>query len=116
TNHPPSDSDRIRINGLLHEDVAALAALNAEISGLRTRYKELVILRNRRRKRVQTLRAIVSPLRLLPPEILSLIFMNCPRADTEGAIQNPSPLLAPLLLVQICSRWRHVALDTPRLW
>ncbi|KAJ7645621.1 hypothetical protein DFH06DRAFT_591134 [Mycena polygramma] len=116
TNDPPSDSDRIRISELLHEDAAALASLNAAIAGLRTRYKELIMLRNRRRKRVNTLRAIVSPLRILPPEILSLIFLNCPRADTEGAIQNPSRLLAPLLLVQICSRWRHVALDTPNLW
>ncbi|KAJ7857777.1 hypothetical protein B0H13DRAFT_1156463 [Mycena leptocephala] len=117
TNEAPPDLDRLRINELVDEETTALGSLNAQILELRARYRELIMQRNRRKKRVRTLRAITSPLRVLPPEILSLIFMNCPRADAgTRAIRNPSPLLAPLLLVQICSRWRRVALDTPMLW
>ncbi|KAJ7465285.1 hypothetical protein FB451DRAFT_433674 [Mycena latifolia] len=42
--------------------------------------------------------------------------MECPRAEVTETIKNPSPRLAPLLLVQICSRWRRIAMDTSALW
>ncbi|KAJ7695762.1 hypothetical protein B0H17DRAFT_1055504 [Mycena rosella] len=43
--------------------------------------------------------------------------MQCSRLEThDEVLRSASPLDAPLLLLQICSRWRHVALATPRLW
>ncbi|KAJ7465293.1 hypothetical protein FB451DRAFT_1402995 [Mycena latifolia] len=98
TNDPPPDIDRTHIYQLVNEETVALTSLDAEI------------------EIVQKLRTITSPLRLLPPEILSLIFMECPRAEVTENIKNPRPLLAPLLLVQICSRWRRIAMDTSALW
>ncbi|KAJ7134286.1 hypothetical protein C8R44DRAFT_770080 [Mycena epipterygia] len=88
-----------------------LASLDVRISELR----QLISLRNERRKNTTKLRAITS-LRHLPPEILSLISMNCPHVEVEVAIRNPSPLLAPLLLTQVCSRWRRIVQDRPVLW
>ncbi|KAJ7154283.1 hypothetical protein C8R46DRAFT_448588 [Mycena filopes] len=49
----------------------------------------------------------------LPPEILGEIFMHC--LEGLGEIV-PNPKNAPLLLCNICRRWREVALSTPRLW
>ncbi|KAJ7465295.1 hypothetical protein FB451DRAFT_433857 [Mycena latifolia] len=113
---PPPDIDRTHIYQLVNEETVALTSLDAEIAELRTRLKVLTSLRNTRREIVKKLRTITSPLRLLPPEILSLIFMECPRAEVTETIKNPSPRLAPLLLVQICSRWRQIAMDTSALW
>ncbi|KAK7046265.1 F-box domain-containing protein, partial [Favolaschia claudopus] len=49
----------------------------------------------------------------LPFELISKIFIHClPR---YGRVR-PDPQLAPLLLLQICRRWRAVALATPWLW
>ncbi|KAK6984807.1 hypothetical protein R3P38DRAFT_2743704 [Favolaschia claudopus] len=49
----------------------------------------------------------------LPFELISKVFIHClPR---YGRVR-PDPQLAPLLLLQICSRWRAVALATPWLW
>jgi len=54
---------------------------------------------------------------LLPPEILSQIFIHC-LSLTKYPTQymQPDVTIAPMLLCQISSRWRHVALNTPRLW
>ncbi|KAJ7719145.1 hypothetical protein B0H16DRAFT_1255598, partial [Mycena metata] len=49
----------------------------------------------------------------IPVEIISQIFLECLPAD--GRVR-PSPHRAPLLLAQICRRWREIALGTGQLW
>jgi hypothetical protein len=49
----------------------------------------------------------------VPIEIVSHIFTLCLPAD--GRVQ-PSPHAAPLLLTQITSQWREIALNTVKLW
>ncbi|KAJ7645979.1 hypothetical protein DFH06DRAFT_581170 [Mycena polygramma] len=63
---------------------------------------------------------------LLPPEIVALIFEYCLPSHTWHAWSPqdsgpndhlwPSPNKAPLLLAQICGRWREICLNTPSLW
>ncbi|KAJ6488231.1 hypothetical protein C8R47DRAFT_510693 [Mycena vitilis] len=62
---------------------------------------------------------------LLPPEIIVLIFEHClPFASypwhrwSSSSFDHlrPSPSKAPLLLSQICRRWREICLDAPSLW
>ncbi|KAJ7059117.1 hypothetical protein C8F01DRAFT_1146060 [Mycena amicta] len=48
----------------------------------------------------------------MPPEIVSKIFVAC-LPSTPGP---PSPTTAPLLIAQISTLWRDIALDTPALW
>ncbi|KAJ7021539.1 hypothetical protein C8F04DRAFT_1402849 [Mycena alexandri] len=49
----------------------------------------------------------------LPFELTSKIFVFC--LPIRGRVR-PHRKLAPLLLAQICGRWRAVALETPQLW
>ncbi|KAF7335155.1 F-box domain-containing protein [Mycena sanguinolenta] len=58
--------------------------------------------------------SIVYPVLLLPPEITSLIFLNC--LPDASPFPQPSPLSAPLLLAQICRQWRDIAIASPGLW
>ena len=51
----------------------------------------------------------------MPNEILSRIFFHC-LDDNPLDILQPSVRVAPLLLCQICSLWRTVALSLPELW
>ncbi|KAJ6466470.1 hypothetical protein C8R45DRAFT_1106706 [Mycena sanguinolenta] len=61
---------------------------------------------------------------VVPNEILEEIFWQClPSLDEGLALQFPSTLYitpsnmtAPLLLCQICCRWRQVAIGSARLW
>ncbi|KAF8636619.1 hypothetical protein AX17_003429 [Amanita inopinata Kibby_2008] len=54
-----------------------------------------------------------SPIRQIPIEIMQKIFLHC-LSDDEYT--RPDVHSAPLLLAQVCSPWRRVALATPRLW
>ncbi|KAJ7236189.1 hypothetical protein C8J57DRAFT_1530292 [Mycena rebaudengoi] len=56
---------------------------------------------------------VTYPVLTLPVEITSSIFLHC--LPSHGHV-IPSPLRAPLLLAQICHRWREVALSTGELW
>ncbi|KAJ7766475.1 hypothetical protein DFH07DRAFT_342671 [Mycena maculata] len=47
----------------------------------------------------------------LPPEIMSIVFEFCLPFPVM-----PVPSKAPLLLGQVCGRWREIALSTPQLW
>ncbi|KAJ7740961.1 hypothetical protein DFH07DRAFT_62728 [Mycena maculata] len=67
----------------------------------------------RKRASMQSqLNAIVYPVLTLPPEVVSEIFLHClcdPRA-------RPNVAEAPLLLCNVCSQWRTIAILTPGLW
>ncbi|KAJ6553663.1 hypothetical protein B0H10DRAFT_2124802 [Mycena sp. CBHHK59/15] len=56
--------------------------------------------------------AIVYPVLTLPPEVVSEIFIYC-LCDSRA---RPSFAVAPLLLCNICSVWRTIAVLTPALW
>ena len=56
--------------------------------------------------------ALVAPIRRLPTEIISEIFRSVPRSLREPFRKSNSPIL----LTQICSRWRAIAISTPQLW
>lgn len=57
----------------------------------------------------------LSPIRHIPIELLSTIFLYClPSQNWPALIRKVHE--APLLLLRICRQWRHVALSTARLW
>ena len=57
---------------------------------------------------------LISPLRSLPPELLSLIFSFCiPHVEDLSKGWGKSPAFN---IIQVCGRWRTIGLDTPSLW
>ncbi|KAJ7267506.1 hypothetical protein C8J57DRAFT_1327903 [Mycena rebaudengoi] len=56
--------------------------------------------------------SIVYPVLTLPSEVVSEIFIRL----NDDARARPSAAQAPLLLCNICSLWRTVAIRTPALW
>lgn len=64
-------------------------------------------------KSIANLRSLLSPIRRLPPEILTEIFQYCLPPDK---FIRPSPYEAPLLLTHVCSAWRNACLANPLLW
>jgi len=60
-----------------------------------------------------------SPAMRMPPETVGQVFMLCLPDPIRWGLQSsipPNPLIAPLLLCNICSSWRAVALSMPQLW
>ncbi|KAJ7167598.1 hypothetical protein C8R46DRAFT_1093542, partial [Mycena filopes] len=58
--------------------------------------------------------SIVYPILTLPPEITTEIFLCCLPEKRLGDVVNT--MEAPLLLLQVCSVWRQIAISTRRLW
>lgn len=58
---------------------------------------------------IEALQSMLSPIRRIPVEILSEIFVRC--LSKEG-FTRPSSGEAPLVLMMICRRWRDVAVST----
>ncbi|KAJ7022722.1 hypothetical protein C8F04DRAFT_1137129 [Mycena alexandri] len=58
-------------------------------------------------------KALLSPLRRLPLDIIQEIFLACIPTH-RNCVMSASE--APVLLGRICSSWRAIALSTPRLW
>ncbi|KAH9481742.1 hypothetical protein JR316_0006269 [Psilocybe cubensis] len=64
-------------------------------------------------KSIANLRSLLSPIRRLPPEILTEIFEYCLPSDK---FIRASPYEAPLLLTHVCSAWRNACIANPLLW
>ncbi|KAJ7163080.1 hypothetical protein C8R46DRAFT_1102378 [Mycena filopes] len=89
--------------------LALLDETDEEIAGTRIHLQRLKV---RRQDILGDLNALDSPFLQLPPELICEIFLHClPSPRTP-----PSPKAAPLLLGQVCRRWRNIALSFPPLW
>ncbi|KAJ7643769.1 hypothetical protein FB45DRAFT_1052660 [Roridomyces roridus] len=106
TNFVPSDSEVKQLHALLQEPVAELARLDALISHLVAQKASLQVV-------VDSHRALLSPIRRIPEDVLREIFISCLPDDHDALIEVTE---APMLLGRICGLWRRVANSTPRLW
>ncbi|EGO03116.1 hypothetical protein SERLA73DRAFT_70570 [Serpula lacrymans var. lacrymans S7.3] len=61
---------------------------------------------------IQSAEALLSPVRHMPPEIISRIFECC--IPPGGS--RPRASEAPLVLGRVCRTWRRIYLSTPCLW
>ncbi|KAJ7471456.1 hypothetical protein B0H11DRAFT_1867745 [Mycena galericulata] len=94
--------------------LCAIEAAENEVKGIETEFRGLGTLSDQAMKRrseletfVRTHRSMLSAIRRLPSEILSEIFIH-----SVGKQDGCRPRLAAC----VCTRWRDVALSTPRLW
>ncbi|KAJ7185254.1 hypothetical protein C8R46DRAFT_375375 [Mycena filopes] len=106
SNDPPLDSEIPRILDIISVGQDRIDSLDPQIHALQTRLALLVQERDETAKCVREHRAIVSPLRRVPPEVLCEIFALS--VDEE---EGP-----PWYLGHICRTWRGIALSYPRLW
>ncbi|KAJ3719333.1 hypothetical protein C8R42DRAFT_723021 [Lentinula raphanica] len=106
TNHSPSADELLELRSILAEPYAKLERLETEIARALCEKEKL-------NKFIDAHRALMSPIRQIPDEVLGEIFVHCLPTD-RNAIRSLDE--APLLLTTICRDWRRVALRTPRLW
>ncbi|KAK7448796.1 hypothetical protein VKT23_013526 [Stygiomarasmius scandens] len=106
TNYAASDVEAEEIKRIIRGSEQELAVLDEEITKLESRRNKISIFVNGHR-------SLCSPVRRLPPELLSQIFIHC---IPSQHLPTRSNLEAPLLFLQVCRKWRQVTLDTPALW
>ncbi|KAJ7664576.1 hypothetical protein DFH06DRAFT_1127986 [Mycena polygramma] len=112
---PPLDlPSRNGANSRLNLPTSTLRAYVADIRSEILRYRrDVAVLEAKERELESQLALVIYPVLTLPTEIISLIFVHC--LPDHGRVR-PSPRKPPLLLAQICSLWRGIALSTGLLW
>ncbi|KAL0581137.1 hypothetical protein V5O48_000926 [Marasmius crinis-equi] len=111
TNYSPNKGEAGQITALLNLPEQNLRELDANIARVEETLNKLRIQRETLQDFIDSHRALLSPFRRLPEDIVREIFLRC---------LDPYPIRstkrAPLLLTTICRSWRDIALATPRLW
>ena len=106
SNVPPSETESKRFRELIRAEQAKYHSIAVDVEALSEQRQAI-------QDQIQAFKNVISPARRLPPETVTDIFRLCNALEDEIF---PNPLAAPLLLTQICSGWRQVALQTPDLW
>ncbi|KAH6914818.1 hypothetical protein BKA70DRAFT_1257122 [Coprinopsis sp. MPI-PUGE-AT-0042] len=106
TNHAASDTEAASIKKLLDKLTPEVAWLDAQIKSLMKRREALSMY-------IEEHRVLASHIRSLPSYILSIIFLQCLPTKGNALVTAHE---APLLLTQVCRRWRDLSLRTPLLW
>ncbi|KAJ7471453.1 hypothetical protein B0H11DRAFT_1372679 [Mycena galericulata] len=114
SNTVPSDLQYLEFCREIETATRAFSVINEKIEHLVRVYDNLAARRQELQDFLADHRRVVAPIRKIPNELLSEIFLQCternssckwnPRTDPEW------------VLVQVCSRWRAIALSTPRMW
>ncbi|KAJ6456370.1 hypothetical protein C8R45DRAFT_1110891 [Mycena sanguinolenta] len=112
TNYCPREAEVAQIKAFLLEPCLRLKNLDEEITVLRQVLDKLTDERDALEAYVDAHKALLSPVRRLPLDIIGAIFMAClPHRNCVMSAQE-----APVLLGRICSSWRSISLATPQLW
>ncbi|KDR77069.1 hypothetical protein GALMADRAFT_246253 [Galerina marginata CBS 339.88] len=106
TNYVPNDDEIAQIKSILSDKEEKLRVLGIELRRIQSLSDEIS-------REVEEHRALVSPLRHLPTDILQEIFVSCLPATHNSTMCNDE---APTLLTHVCRAWRDIALATPQLW
>ncbi|KAJ6552818.1 hypothetical protein B0H19DRAFT_893593, partial [Mycena capillaripes] len=115
TNEPPEDSELASIRSIVTNGGIRLTRLDTDISQLREQLRQL----EEERLALSSFRArnmaILSPLRRVPVEVLSEIFLW-----TLPSLREPRERFhvtdSPWFLTHVSRRWRAVAISNPSLW
>ena len=113
TNYSPSASEILDIRNLLTEPLTRLSTLDAEIERLNSTICVLYDQRRALSEEIEAHRALISPFRQVPLDVVGEIFAHCLPTHHNAVV---SVRVAPLLLGRVCSAWRSITLSTSRLW
>ncbi|KAF7364846.1 hypothetical protein MVEN_00354900 [Mycena venus] len=113
TNYVPSDSEILEIRALIRDPAEELGRIEAQIDGMELAIGQLKAKRASLKTAIDAHRALISPMRHVPLDVLQEIFFSCLSSE-HYALMDPAE--APLLLGRICRHWRRVAYSTPMLW
>ncbi|THV04354.1 hypothetical protein K435DRAFT_202202 [Dendrothele bispora CBS 962.96] len=120
-----TEEETVRANQILHDAESDFASYEAEIAQLEATISVLKHKRKCLQDYVAKHRSLLAPIRRLPPEVLSLIFLTYCRQYPNTLFLGPKPRywetsiihrLSSITLGCVSIGWRRVTLESPRLW
>jgi hypothetical protein len=106
SNVAPSDSEIINIRALITEAEVRIEELHQNHSPVSQATESRLL------EFIQVHKALLSPVRYLPSEVLQEIFLHY----CDHGITNPPMYMVPWCLGHISHRWREIAMSLPALW
>ncbi|KAJ6468666.1 hypothetical protein C8R47DRAFT_1151286 [Mycena vitilis] len=113
SNYCPTDQELLEIQALLVGPTLQMKRLDKEIACLQKTIDRLAGERDELTAFVHAHKALTSPVRRLPLDIVQEIFIAC-LPTHRNCVMSASEV--PVLLGRICSSWRAISISTPRLW
>jgi hypothetical protein len=111
SNDVPLDPEISVIQDIISDGQERVDTLDAQIHILQATLARLIPRRDDAAEQVRQHRAILSPIRRVPPELICHIFsLTLSSSDMDGMNQPP------WYLGLICRSWRHSSLAYPSLW
>ncbi|KAF8968488.1 hypothetical protein BDZ97DRAFT_1755172 [Flammula alnicola] len=113
TNYAATDEEIIQLTQLLSEPTSKLDKLQKEIDRVHSLLADLSNQHEALSREIENHRALMSPIRRLSVDVIQEIFAHCLPTEHNPIISRHE---CPILLTQICSGWRSIALSTASLW
>ncbi|KAK6977489.1 hypothetical protein R3P38DRAFT_2666234 [Favolaschia claudopus] len=111
SNYAPNDQEIAAIRAFVAP--AFITPYSEELSRLQALIDKLSIERDQLKDYVDAHKALISPVRQIPEDILREIFHACLPTSRNARMSTSD---APLLLGHICRGWRNIVMSTPTLW
>ncbi|TFK34143.1 hypothetical protein BDQ12DRAFT_657206, partial [Crucibulum laeve] len=111
SNDTPSPEEAVYASNIVSEGIAEIQNLDAQISKTKELLSQLVSHRERIVAYVDAHKSVLSPIRRLPPEILTLIFLHI-----SSPIRVDQPDFFPWNVTRVSALWRSVMLSTKEVW
>ncbi|THU81797.1 hypothetical protein K435DRAFT_692804, partial [Dendrothele bispora CBS 962.96] len=109
--------DQAVVKPLLRDAEKDLLDYDTEIAQLEMAISVVKHKRTRLERYIANCRSLLSPIRRLPPEILTLVFLCLCRDQIIGYDTVDFDIVLPAFeLSRVCASWREVALNTPAIW
>ncbi|KAF8990132.1 hypothetical protein BDZ89DRAFT_1152092 [Hymenopellis radicata] len=125
TNIPPHDAEVADLRQIVQNSSALVQSLQDHINKVQDTLSSLRSLHETASRRLADAKCILHPIRSLPRDILSEIFLSCTpiadETDSEAFEYGPTfdtlcPRNHPWNLSHVCRTWREITLSLPRLW
>ncbi|KAJ7580162.1 hypothetical protein C8J56DRAFT_1058472 [Mycena floridula] len=118
TNQPPAPADLVAIKANIQVRQDEVQAIQAQLDDKELKPGDLCVLESRKRAEIQALerqKAILHPLRRLPPEMLREIFRHVATTQDTTSWHHLNPN-SPWNLTGVCQKWRQISISFPELW
>lgn len=115
----PSPADAKAIRQIISQVELGIDQINVDVKRLENTLGQLAERHARLQECAEQHKALVAPIRGLPSELLADIFEICTSERVGSLWKNfpdPQEEDSPLILAQVCRRWRSIAITTARLW
>ncbi|KAJ7589827.1 hypothetical protein C8J56DRAFT_936304 [Mycena floridula] len=120
SNNSPSETEQSQFYDLLEERIQLLHDLDNQIATARWNLEQLVQKQMLVGQEVEQYQSVLHPVRRLPDELLSEIFLSFIDENLEDEdLEEETSLDAGStlwIIPRVCSRWRSLALSLSRLW